>query len=113
MAFMQITVLPMGTEKTGVSDYIANIQEFLQAKDVDYELNDMATIINGAPTVLFRLAEELHSYPFQHGVQRVVTQISLDERRDKKQGLGEKKGAVLRLLTKRKGESLTNNENAE
>ncbi|MCW5202671.1 MTH1187 family thiamine-binding protein [Desulfobulbus sp. US2] len=102
MAFMQITVLPMETGKTSLSDYIADIQELLQGKDVDYEINDMGTIINGTPSALFRLAEELHACPFQHGVKRVITQIVIDERRDKKQGLGEKKGAVLSILTKRK-----------
>ena len=102
MAFMQITVLPMETGKTSLSDYVADIQELLQKKGVDYEINDMGTIINGTPSALFRLAEELHACPFQHGVKRVITQIVIDERRDKKQGLGEKKGAVLSILTKRK-----------
>ncbi len=99
---MQITVLPMETGKTGLSEYIADIQELLRDKNVEYEINDMGTIINGTPSALFRLAEELHSCPFQHGVKRVITQIALDERRDKKQGLGEKKGTVLSILTKRK-----------
>ena len=101
MAFMQITVLPMATENTGVSGYIADIQEFLQGKEVDYELNDMATIINGTPAELFNIAEELHNCPFQHGAERVITQIILDERRDKEVRLGEKKNAVLDILAKR------------
>ena len=102
MAFMQITVLPMDTGKTSLSDYIVDIHELLHNKDVDYEINDMGTIINGTPSALFKLAEELHACPFQHEVKRVITQIAIDERRDKEQGLGEKKGAVLSILTKRK-----------
>ncbi|MCI5143488.1 MAG: thiamine-binding protein [Candidatus Electrothrix sp. ATG1] len=103
MAFMQITVLPMGTKNTGVSDYIADIQEFLQDKEVAYELNDMATIINGPPAELFTIAEELHNLPFQQGAKRVISQIVLDERRDKEAGLGEKKKSVMDILAKRVG----------
>lgn len=109
---MQITVLPMATGETSLSDYIVDIQEFLQKKDVECEINDMGTIINGTPSVLFRLAEELHARPFQQGVKRVITQIAIDERRDKVQDLGEKKGAVLSILKKRKSSSVTKKENA-
>ena len=101
MAFMQITVLPMETGGTSLSSYIADIQEILRDTKLDYEINDMGTVINGSPALLFQVAEALHSCPFQHGVQRVITQISIDERRDKIQHLGEKKGAVLSILTTR------------
>ena len=40
MAFMQITVLPLETGKTDLSDYIADIQDLLRDKDIDYEIND-------------------------------------------------------------------------
>ncbi|MCW5212217.1 MTH1187 family thiamine-binding protein [Desulfobulbus sp. TB] len=102
MAFMQITVLPMETGTSSLSQYIAALQEILQEQDADYEINDMGTVINGTPATLFRLAEKLHSCPFEYNeeyrVQRVITQITLDERRDKTQGLGEKKEAVLNML---------------
>lgn len=99
---MQITVFPMETGKNGLSEYIAALQEILRDRNVDYEINDMGTIINGPPALLFQLAEELHACPFQHGVQRVITQMTLDERRDKNQNLGEKKEAVLNILEKKK-----------
>jgi uncharacterized protein (TIGR00106 family) len=101
MAFMQITVLPMETGDTSLSAYIADIQEILRDTKLDYEMNDMGTVINGSPALLFQVAEALHSCPFQHSVQRVITQITLDERRDKTQHLGEKKGAVLSVLGER------------
>ncbi|MCI5114698.1 MAG: thiamine-binding protein [Candidatus Electrothrix sp. AU1_5] len=104
MAFMQITVLPMETGTSSLSHYIAALQEILQEQDADYEINDMGTVINGSPATLFKLAEKLHSCPFEYNeeVQRVITQITLDERRDKTQGLGEKKEAVLNILANKR-----------
>lgn len=101
MAFMQITVLPMETGDTSLSAYIADIQEILRDTKLDYEMNDMGTVINGSPALLFQVAEALHSCPFHQGVQRVITQISIDERRDKEQLLGEKKGTVASILAQR------------
>ena len=104
MALMQITVIPMGTQTVGVSEYVADIQEFLIENKVDFELNDMGTVIHGEAGELFRLAADIHSCPFNNGAQRVVTQMSIDERRDKKPGIGDKKRTVLDILTRRQHE---------
>ncbi|HHD64694.1 MAG TPA: hypothetical protein ENK96_10125 [Desulfobulbaceae bacterium] len=45
-----------------------------------------------------QLATEIHNYPFSLGVQRVVTNIVLDDRRDIERGIGEKRESVLRRL---------------
>ncbi len=94
MALMQLTVIPLGTQSPGVGQHVADIQKALQGEQVAFELTDMGTIIEGEPTALLALAARLHALPFHNGVQRVVTQIVLDERRDKKVRLGDKKTAV-------------------
>ena len=102
MALMQITIIPLGTKTPSVGEYVADVQELLAAKGVEYVLNDMGTVIHGNAGTLLQLAAEIHEQPFNRGVQRVVTQIVIDDRRDKKRGLDSKKEAVLEILARRK-----------
>ena len=102
MALMQITIIPLGTETPSVGQYVADIQQLLAAKGADFVLNDMGTVIHGNASELLQLAAEIHEHPFSRGAKRVVTQIVLDDRRDKERGIGDKKQAVLDLLEERK-----------
>lgn len=99
---MQITIIPLGTESTSVGTYVADIQQLLNDRDVDFVLNDMGTVIHGNSGELLQLAAEIHEHPFSRGAQRVVTQIVLDDRRDKEQGIGTKRQSVLKILEERK-----------
>lgn len=98
MAIMQLTIIPLGTQTPSVSQYVADIQQVLRTEGVRHELTDMGTVIEGSPQELLALAARLHALPFTHGVQRVVTQLVLDERRDKNVQLGDKTAAVLARL---------------
>jgi len=101
MALMQITIIPLGTETPSVGSYVADIQQLLAARGADFLLNDMGTVIHGEAGELLELAAEIHEHPFERGAERVVTQIVLDDRRDKERGLGAKKEAVLKILKER------------
>ena len=54
----------------------------------------MGTLVHGQPETLLRVAQALHELPFQQGVKRVLTHISIDDRRDKEVSLGDKKKSV-------------------
>lgn len=103
MAHMQITVIPVGTGTTSVGDYVADIERYLMNKGIEHTLHDMGTILSGPADELLRLAEEIHSLPFSKGAQRVVTSITLDDRRDVNRGLGDKKKAVTKRLQGERG----------
>ena len=94
MAIMQLTIIPLGTQTPSVAQYVADIEQVLQKEGIAHTLTDMGTIIEGETQALLALAARLHALPFSHGVQRVVTQIMLDERRDKNVQLGDKTAAV-------------------
>ncbi len=98
MALMQITIIPMGTGTPSVGDHVAGVQKLLESREFEYQLCDMGTLIYGNPAELLRLAAEIHEYPFSRGVERVVTNIVLDDRRDKTVGIGQKREAVLQRL---------------
>jgi len=98
MALMQITIIPVGTASTGVGNYIADVERFLQGRGIEHSLGDMGTVIHGDSGDLFQLANDIHNLPFHKGAQRVVTQIMIDDRRDRKRGIGEKREAVMQRL---------------
>lgn len=100
MALMQITIIPLGTGSVSVGDHVAAVQRLLAARGVPHRMGDMGTLIEGRPVELLHLAAAIHELPFAHGCQRVVTQISLDDRRDKQVAIGDKTAAVKERLAR-------------
>jgi len=94
MALMEISVLPIGTKLPSIGDYIADLVRLLDEEGAIYELTDMGTVIEGEIESLFELAAKLHETPFKKGIMRVVTNIEIDDRRDKKVKLREKVASV-------------------
>ena len=98
MAIMHLTIMPLGTQTASVGEFVAEIKQTLEASGVPFQLTDMGTIIEGDSRDLLELAGRLADLPFNNGAQRVVTQISLDDRRDKKVSLGDKTASVAARL---------------
>ncbi|ANB59568.1 MTH1187 family thiamine-binding protein [Anoxybacteroides amylolyticum] len=106
MAIVDVTVIPIGTESPSVSDYIAEIHSVLDTykRDgkIEFMLTPMNTIIEGELPVLFEVIQAIHEVPFGKGVQRVATNIRIDDRRDKKRRMADK---VKSVEAKRKQEA--------
>jgi uncharacterized protein (TIGR00106 family) len=102
MALMQLTIIPLGTCSPSVGEFVADIQRALEKSGFPYELTDMGTIVEGRPGKLLELAARLAEMPFNKGVNRVVTQISLDDRRDRKVSFGDKAASVADRLANMK-----------
>jgi uncharacterized protein (TIGR00106 family) len=98
MALMHLTIIPLGTGSPSMGGYVADIQKTLEKSGFPYKLTDMGTIIEGNTKELLALAAQLSEIPFAKGVHRVVTQINLDDRRDKKVALGDKVVSVAAQL---------------
>lgn len=94
MAMMEISVVPLGTETTGVSSYVAGCLQEVRASGLEHQLTAMGTIVVGEVDELLRLAADLHQLPFKMGAQRVATTIKLDDRRDKPLSINGKVKAV-------------------
>ncbi|MFB4164766.1 MTH1187 family thiamine-binding protein [Alteribacillus sp. JSM 102045] len=84
MAIIDITVVPVGTESTSMSEDVAEIQKVLEmhSEKIDFQLTSMSTIVEGDLKDLFPIVQELHEIPFNRGAKRVTTNIRLDDRRD-------------------------------
>ena len=94
MAIMEISVVPLGLGQPSLGDHIAAVVKYLENKNIPHELTDMGTVVHGQPDTLLRVAQALHELPFKQGVKRVLTHISIDDRRDKEVFLGDKKKSV-------------------
>ncbi len=91
----EIKIIPLGTATTSLSQYIAGgIKVVKQAKDISYQVTAMGTIIQGPLDRVLELARKMHEVPFTMGAKRVVTTISLDDRRDKEATIESKVKAV-------------------
>lgn len=95
MALLEISVVPLGTPTASIGDYIADVVVACNKAKVKYKLTDMGTIVEGKPGDLFKLAQKLHETPFKKGIKRVVTSLSIDDRRDKRVKLDDKVSSVM------------------
>lgn len=98
MALMQINVLPLGTASPSVGEFVTSIVKQLQRQGAVCRLTDMGTEVEGEAAELLAMAALLHEIPFTKGCRRVVTQILIDDRRDKKVGLGDKVESINQRL---------------
>ncbi|MFT4412623.1 MTH1187 family thiamine-binding protein [Fredinandcohnia humi] len=98
MAIVDVTVIPIGTSTPSVSSYVASIQRILNKYKekglINYQLTPMNTIIEGELSTLFTVIQAIHEAPFQEGIDRVATNIRIDDRRDKKVSLHDKLESV-------------------
>jgi len=99
MAIMEISIIPLGLGHPSVGDYIAEVVGYLQKENIPHLLTDMGTLVQGDARRLLEVAQALHELPFAKGVKRVVTHISIDDRRDKEILLGDKISSVKARLT--------------
>jgi uncharacterized protein (TIGR00106 family) len=96
MATADLTVLALGRQELSASEYIAEIQRRLRKQErVRFQMHAMGTSLEGTTADILAVVGELHSVPFEQGVQRVYTVLKLDERRDRpRQTLDEKVRSV-------------------
>ncbi len=98
MAIMEISVVPVGTASPSVSPFVAECVHIIAQQGLRYEVTSMGTEVEGDVAELLRLAALMHRAPFAKGVQRVVTTIKIDERRDKELKIRGKRQSVLKRL---------------
>ena len=80
----EISVVPLGTEHPGVSQYVAAcIASIKDRHDIRYQLTPMGTIMEGTMDAVLGALKNMHEVPFQKGAQRVMTTLKIDDRRDK------------------------------
>jgi len=83
MAIAQLTVVPLGSGATSLSDAVAGVLKAIAATGIQYELTPMSTILEGSLAEIYRAVQAAHEAAFAGGVARVSTSLTIDDRRDR------------------------------
>ncbi|NPV14817.1 MTH1187 family thiamine-binding protein [candidate division WOR-3 bacterium] len=94
MPIVEISVVPVGTGSTSVSQYVRTALEVIKKSGLNYELNPMGTCIEGDWDKIFAVIKEIHETLAALGCTRLVTTIKIDDRRDKSVTMKEKVARV-------------------
>ena len=83
MAIAEVSIVPIGTADTSVSEYVASAVQELKKSGLRFRLTPMGTIIEGDIKDVMDVVFRMHETPFNKEVKRVYTTIKIDDRRDK------------------------------
>ncbi len=83
MPVLEISIMPIGTDEASFSSYVTRACSVIERHRLPYQVTAMSTIVEGDLDELMTVAREVHSLPFNEGVDRVITSMTIDERRDK------------------------------
>lgn len=83
MIIAQLSIAPVGKE-VSVSKYVKLVIETLKKENVKFETNAMATVIEIEDLkTLFDIVQKAHNAVVASGAERVITELKIDDRRDK------------------------------
>ena len=84
MIISQLSIAPVGKD-VSLSKYVKTAINVLRKNNIKFETNAMATVIETEDLkTLFNAVEEAHNAVVNLGAERVITEIKIDDRRDKK-----------------------------
>ena len=90
MIISQLSIAPVGKD-VSLSKYVKKVISVLKENNIKFETNDMATVIETEDLeTLFNVVEKAHKAVIESGVQRVITELKIDDRRDKNVTMGTK-----------------------
>lgn len=83
MIIASLSIAPLG-KSTSVSSYVKLVIETLKKEHVRFQTNAMTTVIetNDIET-LFNIIQKAHLAVVAAGAKRIITEIKIDDRRDK------------------------------
>jgi len=94
MIISQLSIAPVG-KGTSVSKYVKLVIEILEKENVKFETNAMATVIETDDLdTLFNVVQKAHNAVVKAGAERVITELKIDDRKDKNATTESKLGAL-------------------
>ncbi len=97
---VELNVIPLG-KGVAISKFLAPVIKELERSGVRYSITPMCTIFEAeSMEEAFRLVTSAHESVFRIGVERVVTTVKIDDRRDLKRSMEEKVDSLRREIQK-------------
>lgn len=100
MAVVEVSIIPLGVPGSSLSGHVARVLKVLQESSLQFELTAMGTIISGDLENILQVVRRMHEACFAGEVGRVLTQIKIDDRRDKPASPEQKIQSVMSKLSK-------------
>jgi uncharacterized protein (TIGR00106 family) len=83
MIIAQLSIVPIG-KGTSLSKYVKQVIKTLEKENIRFETNAMATVIETENVEkLFNIVQKAHNTMITMGAERVITELKIDDRRDK------------------------------
>lgn len=92
----EFSVVPMGKGES-VSPIIARIMKIVSESNVAYKVNPMGTVLEGDWDSIMSVIKKCHETALQDS-GRVLTRISIDDRKGREQGIEKKLASVEQKL---------------
>lgn len=83
MAIVEVSIIPLGTAETSISHYVADCVKVAQQSGLRYQLTGMGTVLEGDLDRIMATIRQMQESVFVAGAERVVSTITIDDRRDK------------------------------
>jgi uncharacterized protein (TIGR00106 family) len=94
MIIAQLSIAPLGAS-TSVSRYVRIVIETLKKENMTFQTNPMATVIEcDSLETLLRVVQKAHQAVAASGAQRIITELKIDDRRDKNATMSSKLTAL-------------------
>ncbi len=97
---IEFSIVPVGTGSS-IGDRLAEVLRIVDESGLPYKVNPMGTVVEGEWEDLFRLVKKCHKTVMKKE-ERVITTISVDDRKGKRNRIEEK----VKSVEKRLGKSL-------
>lgn len=83
MIISQLSISPVG-KGVSLSKYVKIAINTLKEEKIKFQTNAMATVIETEDLeTLFRIVQKAHNSVLASGVERVITELKIDDRKDK------------------------------
>ena len=90
MAQLDVRVIPMGTPTPGVAEYVGAAVDIARESGISYVVTPTSTCLEGPLDEIMEIALRMHEACFGEDVLRVVTTLTIDDRRDEHETLDDK-----------------------
>lgn len=97
---IEFSIVPIGSGSS-IGDRLAEVLKIVDESGLPYKINPMGTVVEGEWEDLFRLVKKCHKAVMKNE-ERVITNISVDDRKGRPNRIEEK----VKSVEKRLGKSL-------
>jgi uncharacterized protein (TIGR00106 family) len=93
---VQFSIIPLG-KGSSIGDEVARVLRIVDGSKLPYKINPMGTVVEGSWAEIVRLIRKCHNTVLKNS-ERVITTISIDDRKGKKNRIEEKVRSVEKRL---------------